>query len=856
MSRLTKKYPVSFANTLIVVLLICTAVMITLFIFLQRRETSGWYTELAEKTLTEKSQDISHRLEMYLDKPRQAGVLMEDLVNAAPGLNAPEIEQELKHALESDFAGTDSISRIGLATAEGKYIAYEKDMPTDKVFLIKTSPKVADQLNVYQDTSETSAIVSHVSQYNLYSRSWFIQAMTKNKPFWTNNYYHMSTSNGVVMSWRLPLYDSSRKFLGVLFADINPAVMSDYLEKSAPMPESIALLLDNRHRIISSSRPEFRVLADEARKGERARLRHAETFPALSPFLQNINGQSAGSQVISHNGKEYFVMTHPVRDVSGTLNWSMVMITPDVHPYSLFRTAHALTLMLLSAMTFIFMLMVILLVRNFFQPLHQLVQKTRLLGKQSWEPATKGMLFTEIAVLEKELSNASGLITEMLSDQKQRIEKDRDTGLLTREGFINEMMHTDERNLLLMIRIANFRDMRSTLGHLYAKKFIRFYAESLMELAPSESVFCRYSEDLFIVVFPGINEQKDLDTYWGLVSSLFQDTPARQVYNDPESASHVFTGHGGAVLETITADNLVDCMMNAGLAMQQVRAGANREYVLFTPEMRENELNNMRMFQALREDLLNDGFHLVLQPIVTLDNTHTFVEGECLIRWHSSELGFVPPDVFIGLAERTGTIIRLGRWIIEEACRELAAFIERGAPTHFKLHINISAVQLQQPDFSSHLLTCIQRNNLINSNICLEITESVLLQNRKQVIETLNYLRRLGLSVAIDDFGSGYSSLSYLHLLPFDCLKIDRDFVKGVLDDQKSEAIISSVIMLSQSFGVPLVAEGIETVEMGEKLQTMGCVKAQGYYYSRPQRFSAWNPQSGTITLKTDEQGS
>ena len=137
----------------------------------------------------------------------------------------------------------------------------------------------------------------------------------------------------------------------------------------------------------------------------------------------------------------------------------------------------------------------------------------------------------------------------------------------------------------------------------------------------------------------------------------------------------------------------------------------------------------------------------------------------------------------------------------------------------------------------------------MNSNICLEITESVLLQDTWRIVEILAYLRRLGVCVAIDDFGSGYSSLSYLHSLPFDCLKIDRGFVSNVLDDKKNEAVIASVLMLARSFSVPLVAEGVETCEMAEKLQEMGCDLAQGYYYSRPKTFDSFEFTNGLFVV-------
>ncbi|MDX6040137.1 putative bifunctional diguanylate cyclase/phosphodiesterase, partial [Scandinavium lactucae] len=253
-----------------------------------------------------------------------------------------------------------------------------------------------------------------------------------------------------------------------------------------------------------------------------------------------------------------------------------------------------------------------------------------------------------------------------------------------------------------------------------------------------------------------------------------------------------------------------------------------------------------------RQAVNNEEFHLVLQPIVDLATPGLCSEGECLIRWHSKVLGFVPPDKFIALAESTGLILQIGRWVIETACRELSDFIQRGAPEDFKLHINISGMQLKHPGFSSHLHDCIKRHHLRSENICVELTESILVNDSDsgRVIHLLTELRRRNITVALDDFGSGYSSLSYLHHLPFDCLKIDRNFVKDVLDSKKSEAMVQSILGIAKNFHVPLVAEGIETAEMGYKLHELGCEKAQGYFYGRPSRFEEWDVGNGEFKLK------
>ncbi|MEL4016574.1 bifunctional diguanylate cyclase/phosphodiesterase [Dryocola clanedunensis] len=844
-----KRYPITFANMLIFGVSLCAVVLIGVVFVLQQQGMHSWFTQTTQKTLSEKSQYISHRIEMYLDKPRLAGILLSHLDSVADNISSPTMEKELQHVLEEDFAGQESISRIGIASPNGQYIAFQRHPVSGKVFLIKNTPADTQRVTVYRGANEHSGVANSVDSFNVYSRPWYIRAQSSSSPFWTKSYYHMVANDGQVIGYRMPVRQKNNAFSGVIFADIYTSVLNDYLVKLAPTSDSTLLLVDEKQQIIASSKSSWRAKRNDIVQGENAKLSTVSVFPRLNALLQDASWGTNSSRKVSQQGKNYYVLTHPVRDESKLLGWTLVIITPESLPSGMLKHTDARIFLSLAALIVLFVLAFIIMVRQFSRPLNRLVEKTRLLGQQPWEPAGNQRLYPEIAVLEEELSSTSSFISGMIGEQKKRIENDNATGLLTRAGLFNEPTLYSNRNLMLMIRVTNFRDVRSTLGHTHSQRFIKFFADQIVQLSPDGSIFCRYSEDLFIVVFPEHNERKDLDTYWDQLSSLFQGTPDSRERTDAEGRTYIYTGQAGAALATLSEETITDCMMNAGLALQQGRLGANGECVLFTPEMRETELNNIKLHQALREDLQNDGFHLVMQPIVSLDNARTFSEGECLIRWNSPTLGFVPPDKFIGLAERTGMITDLGRWIIEEACRQLAAFIARGAPEDFKLHINISAVQFQQSDFSDHLLNCMLQNGLMNKNICLEITESVLLQNSNRVIETLSYLRRLGLSVAIDDFGSGYSSLSYLHQLPFDCLKIDRGFVNGLMDDKKSEAVISSVIMLSQRFGVPLVAEGIETLEMGLKLREMGCEKAQGYYYGRPQPFENWIPLDGVVGL-------
>ncbi|MCS2170546.1 EAL domain-containing protein [Scandinavium sp. TWS1a] len=845
MNNVQKKYPVSFVSTLVTALIVFCILLVLMICYLQKITTHSLLAETSEKMLHEESLHISQHVEEYLNRPGIAGAFVSHMAMSETAGTSQAINKELKHLLKEDFPGGESILCVGYVTADGQYIAYQRKESTNDLYMIKTAVGRENQLNFFESDSDSAIPVHKIENYNLFSRPWFNQAMSQKTPFWTPKHYTRFGADRLVMSWRVPVYQNNHHFLGVFFADIDPAGLSLFLKKQFPAEHGFAVLLDERGNIIASSDNQYLIAKQHTQQTGSAE------FTEHLPFLNVASTQHDGVKTVQEEGVQYYVATHPFTDPSRMLKWSLVIVTPDISaPASLFRS-HISWFIAFAVFVLAALAIMIVLIRRFFNPFNQLMQKARALGLQPWQPSRQQRMYPEIAALEAELSNASMFISGALDEHTSRLEQDSETGLLTRSGLVNQPSLYQERNLLLMLRLTNLNDIRSTLGHAYSKTYIRSFAQQLLALTPADTLHCRYAEDLFILIFPGVNEAKDLDIYWGLLSSLFNVANRNDSGDADEWHQYVFAGQAGGSLETLTAENISECSMNAAMALQHSRPGANRECVIFTPDMREKELNNVTLHQALLKDLQREGFHLVLQPIINLDSPDTFSEGECLIRWQSPVLGFVPPDKFIGLAERTGLIIPLGRWIVEEACQQLAAFIKRGAPVDFKLHINISAVQLQQADFSEHLLLCITNNGLINKNICLEITESVLLQDTDQVIEHLNYLRRLGLSFAIDDFGSGYSSLSYLHLLPFDCLKIDRGFVNGIINDKKSEAVISSVIMLSQQFKVPLVAEGVETAEMGQKLQQMGCAKAQGYYYARPQVFSFWQPDNGLIRLVT-----
>ena len=235
----------------------------------------------------------------------------------------------------------------------------------------------------------------------------------------------------------------------------------------------------------------------------------------------------------------------------------------------------------------------------------------------------------------------------------------------------------------------------------------------------------------------------------------------------------------------------------------------------------------------LKNALENNEFELYYQPIVNLSQG-TIAGCEALIRWNSPTLGFTPPDQFINLAEKTGLIIPLGKWITEQACRAAQAFRKH---QNIYMSINLSALQFESESFMTDIENAVKDADINSDCIKLEITESILMSNPELAEASLNKLKAAGFSIAIDDFGTGYSSFSYLHRFPIDTLKIDQSFVNAMFSNERSMEIVRTISILAKNLNMKVIAEGIEEKNESQQLDSFGCDYGQGYLYSRPVRF-------------------
>ena len=290
----------------------------------------------------------------------------------------------------------------------------------------------------------------------------------------------------------------------------------------------------------------------------------------------------------------------------------------------------------------------------------------------------------------------------------------------------------------------------------------------------------------------------------------------------------------GIVISTCEYKNCGDILRDADIAMYRAKSEGKGRYVLFDQEMYEQTLRLTQLESELRHALEHQEFELYYQPIVLLEN-YQLSGFEALIRWKNPKRGFISPIEFIPLAEDTGLIVAIGDWVLKEACQQLKSWQNQfGEATNLKMSINLSSHQIQKADLIDKLDLVLAETGVNGNAIRLEITESTLMDQGELTIAKLSQLRARNIQLSIDDFGQGYSSLSYLHRFPINILKIDRAFVEQMTEGNEHIEIVRTITMLAHTLNMSVVAEGVETQHQVDILKSLGCEFGQGYLFSHP----------------------
>lgn len=422
------------------------------------------------------------------------------------------------------------------------------------------------------------------------------------------------------------------------------------------------------------------------------------------------------------------------------------------------------------------------------------------------------------------------------------------TGLPNRLLFFDRLKQCirqsrrSRKNLaLLFLDLDQFKQINDTFGHAVGDQLLQDVADRLRKAIRETDTVARIGGDEFAVIMGGLNEPADVVVGVQHLYRAFADPfmiPGHQFAITLSIGISIYP-QDGADAQTL--------LRNADTAMFRAKEVGRNTYQLYDEEMTSEAVARARMETFLRTAVENGEIEVYYQPKVSLESGR-LIGFEALARWHHAELGEIPPDRFIPLAEESGLILQLGRQIMETACGQVASWQAESFDTG-PVAVNLSGKQLRDPSLIETVSHVIDQSGCEPLLLEFEVTEGFVMRQVDESIATMRRLRSIGIELAIDDFGTGYSSLAYLKVLPVSRLKIDRSFIAGIPSDENDMAIVRAVIALGRILGLKVIAEGVETAQQAQFLRDAGCDEAQGFYFGEPA------PAGHITTLLADAQG-
>ena len=384
----------------------------------------------------------------------------------------------------------------------------------------------------------------------------------------------------------------------------------------------------------------------------------------------------------------------------------------------------------------------------------------------------------------------------------------------------------NENAAILCLGLDDFKSINAQLSFNAAELVLVKLADRLRNHLNDKAFLGRLGEDQFAIILQGIHQPYEAAE---LAQSLLQLLTTPVEINDEQLAVSATVG---ITLFPDDGEDVDKLLQQSEFAMIMAKSRSNNRYQFYIAtidsEIRQRKKLEMDLHQALEHHELS----LVYQPQIDYQN-NSLIGVEALLRWKHPEKGLISPDMFIPMAENSLDIIPIGDWVLESACHKLHEWHELGYPD-LRMAINLSAVQLQDKHIVNRISYLLHKYQIEPDKLELEVTETCILEDVELSKEQLRKIKNIGVTLSLDDFGTGYSSLSYLQKFPFDKIKIDKTFVEGVPDNKENTVIVEAIIQLGKSFGIEVLAEGVETLEQESYLVQSGCMEGQGYYYGKP----------------------
>ncbi len=402
---------------------------------------------------------------------------------------------------------------------------------------------------------------------------------------------------------------------------------------------------------------------------------------------------------------------------------------------------------------------------------------------------------------------------------------------LSRE--IDNSKAANNKLAILCIDLDGLKRVNDSLGHKTGDEVIKIMAQRLLHCTGNNDTVGRWGSDEFVIVLHNIKQNSEiLARIQNIYQHLLEPLSLHQSISFHQHQQLVVSISVGISVYPEDGNDAMALIQNANMALHKAKSKGGNCHQFYTAEMNIAVIERLAIETGLRSALEQNQFELHYQPIVDI-KTQQITGAEALIRWHHPGRGLISPDKFIPVAEDCGLIIAIGKWVLEQACKQCVLWHKKGL-NHLKISVNLSAKQFRDNKLPQTVSDALQHAGLDAARLTLELTESSIMENGVQTKTSLHKLKDIGVSLSIDDFGTGYSSLAYLKDFPIDKLKIDRSFVQDVDTNADDKSIVRSIIALGHNLKLSIIAEGVEKIEHMNLLESLGCEESQGYYISRP----------------------
>ena len=460
----------------------------------------------------------------------------------------------------------------------------------------------------------------------------------------------------------------------------------------------------------------------------------------------------------------------------------------------------------------------------------ELVIANKELAFQVEEKANRAV---ELADAIKELANQIILRNKAIETIDQIVHYDSLTSLPNRvmlaerlKQLIKAASRVENKIGIIFLDLDDFKTVNDTLGHLQGDHLLKAVATRITNLVQENFIVARMCGDKFTIIFPNPKSADSIEIFATTIISEFRIPFVLQ-----EKEIYITASVGISIFPTDGETH--ECLIkNAELAMYKAKEKGKNQSVFCTTIMKDIIEENMKLSNDLYRSLERNELEVYYQPQINI-NTKKIIGLEALLRWNHPELGMVHPGKFICLAEQTGLINPIGKWVLETVCGQNKAWQEEGLEP-VRVAVNLSVIQFQDMEITNQIKEILGTTNLEAKYLELEITESIAMRDTGHVIDVLNAFREMGIFISIDDFGTEFSSLQYLKILPINKIKIPMPFIQGIHVDKRDEAITETIIILAKKMGLDIIAEGVETKEQELFLKQRMCDEIQGFYYYKP----------------------